>query len=118
MNGVAPLLRRARAALLAVSLGCATAPRAPAAAADAEGAVLRYDGAADAVYVCGTMTGWEPVPLERDARGFGLTLPLPPGRYEYRLEVHRGGEVQVVVPEGAERTDDGFGGENAIVRVP
>ncbi len=119
VNGRAPLLRRASSALVAVALGCATSRPAPLVSADARGAVLRYDGAAaDAVYLRGSMTDWEPVSLARDTQGFGLTLPLPAGRYEYRLEVHRGGAVQDVVPEGAERTDDGFGGENAILRVP
>ena len=118
VNRRVPVLGRCRAALLAAALGCTAPALVRPASVVPGGAVLRYDGAAEAVYLRGSMTGWEPVPFERDASGFALTLPLTAGRYEYHLELHRAGAVQIVVPQGAERADDGFGGENAILRVP
>lgn len=83
-----------------------------------EGVVFRYRGSADAVTMSGSMTRWSPVPLVRDGNGFALWLPLSPGRYEYRLEIRNGSAITTLVPEGVEHVDDGFGGENAVVRVP
>jgi hypothetical protein len=112
-------LRRRAAALAAAAAicACAAATRAEVRAAR-EGVVLRYRGDADAVALRGSMTGWAPVALVRDDGGFALWLPLAAGRYEYRLEVRRGDAVTAVLPEGVERVDDGFGGENGVVRVP
>ncbi len=102
-------------ALLALA---ACAPRATVRATVADGeATFVWTGDADAVSLVGTPTAWRPVPLVRDGRRFTLRLPLAPGRYEYRLEVETGGEVRTVLPDGAERVGDGFGGENAVLRV-
>ncbi len=78
---------------------------------------FRYQGPADEVWLVGSMTGWRPVPLARDGGQWALSLPLPPGRYEYRLEARHKGVTRVEWLPGAERTDDGFGGENGILRV-
>jgi hypothetical protein len=80
--------------------------------------VLRVRTDATRVALLGTMTGWRLLPLERRGRAFELSLDLPPGRYEYRLEVRDNTGVHEVFPEGAERADDGFGGENAVLRIP
>lgn len=105
------------ALLLALAGGCA----APGAAVrpGSGGATTRflYRGPADEVWVAGSMSAWKPVPLSRDEGAWELVLPLAPGRYEYRLEVRDGRGVRTVLPPGAERADDGFGGENAILRV-
>lgn len=114
------MVRRAARLALALALG-ALSGCAPRAAVRPGGAGhpthLRYDGAAEAVALTGDMTGWSPVALAPDGAGFALDLVLPPGRYEYRLEVRRAGRVEPVLPAGAERTGDGFGGENAVLRV-
>ncbi len=80
--------------------------------------VLRVRTDAREVVLLGTMTGWRPQPLERRGDAFELSLELPPGRYEYRIEVLDSTGVHQVSPEGAERAADGFGGENAVLRVP
>lgn len=106
------------AAALATS-GCA--PRATVRAPERGGrapTVFVYRGPAEAVVLRGSMTGWDAEPLERAGDRFRLAISLASGRYEYRLEVRRSGEWRVVLPEGAERVDDGFGGENALLRVP
>jgi hypothetical protein len=72
---------------------------------------------ARAVQLSGTMTGWRPRQLERRGGVFEIALDLPPGRHEYRLEVVDDSGAHVVFSKGTERTDDGFGGENAVVRV-
>lgn len=110
--------RRALALATAMAtLGACVAARVEVRAAR-EGVVFRYRGEAEAVLLRGSMTGWAPVALVRDGDGFALWVPLPRGRYEYRLEVRRGDTTTVLVPDGAERADDGFGGENGVVRVP
>ena len=76
-----------------------------------------WSGEADAVFLVGTPTSWRRVPLARSGRKFTLRLVVPPGRHEYRFEVEVGGAVRTVLPEGAERVDDGYGGENAVLRV-
>jgi len=78
---------------------------------------FRYRGPADEVWLSGTMSDWRPLPLERGGQGWALALSLPPGRYEYRLEVRQGKITRVELPPGTERADDGFGGENAVLRV-
>jgi hypothetical protein len=101
-------------ALLGLS-ACATAG-ARATVADGE-ATFTWTGEADAVYLAGTPTSWRRVPLPREDGRFTLRLRVPPGRHEYRLEVESGGVVRAVLPPGSERVEDGFGGENAILRV-
>lgn len=108
----------ARAALLLVALCACATPRVTVRPAGPERVVFRVAGPADAVELRGTMTGWSAVPLERRGRDFLLALPLAAGRYEYRLEVRRGAVVEHVLADGAERADDGFGGENGVIRVP
>ncbi len=78
---------------------------------------FRVRAEATSVVLSGTMTGWRPLPLERRGGRFELEMDLAPGRYEYRLEVADPGGIHVVFPDGAERASDGFGGENAVVRV-
>ncbi len=80
--------------------------------------VLRVRADAPEVVLLGTMTEWRPRPFERQCGAFELRVDLPPGRYEYRLEVRDKTGVHQVFPEDAERADDGFGGENAVLRVP
>lgn len=79
--------------------------------------VFAWAGEAEEVAVCGTMTGWRCVPLARRGRRFEIELPAPPGRHEFRLEVRTGGETRIVLPEEAERVEDGYGGENGVLRV-
>jgi len=109
----------ALAGLLALSLALpACAPRAavvPGGAA--RPTTFRYAGPGDGVALVGDMTGWSPVELAPAAGGWALSLPLPPGRYEYRLEVRRGERRLPALPAGAERVEDGYGGENAVLRV-
>ena len=97
----------------------ACAPRAAAIVRPAAGGTVSFEwtGPADAVFLSGTMTGWAPVALPRKDGRFATALAVPPGRHEYRLEVSVGSTRTVVLPRDAERVDDGFGGENAVLRV-
>ncbi len=79
--------------------------------------VFRVRTDAQGVELSGTMTGWNPTPLPRRDGAFELALELAPGRYEYSLKVLDSGGIHDVFPDGAERTADGFGGENAVLRV-
>jgi hypothetical protein len=77
-----------------------------------------WSGEADLVWLVGSMTAWERVPLAREGGGrFATSLHVAEGRHEYRIEVELGGVLRVVLPEGVERVDDGYGGENALLRV-
>jgi hypothetical protein len=113
------MVNAARWLALAASL-LACAPRTGIRSGAAEATVFRFGGRAQAVALRGSMTGWRAIPLERRGRSFQVALRLEPGRYEYRLEVQHGGavEVEVWLPEGAEHVPDGFGGENAVLRIP
>jgi hypothetical protein len=102
-------------ALLALA-SCAPAATIRPPGTDGE-ATFAWKGDADAVFLVGTMTSWRRVPLVREGGEFGLRLQVAPGRHEYRLEVEAGGAVRTVLPPGAERVEDGFGGENAVLRV-
>ena len=42
------------------------------------------DGARKA-FVAGDFTAWEPIAMQRRSGKFRLTLPLPPGRYQYKF---------------------------------
>jgi len=107
---------RARLLLLALALA-ACAPRAIVGATAGGAVSFAWTGEADEVFVAGTMTGWRPVPLARRGGRFETTLSVAPGRHEYRLELRKAGEVRIVLPDGVERADDGYGGENAVLRV-
>ena len=109
-------MRASPAAALLALAACAPSATVRATVSGGE-ATFVWTGAADAVWLVGTPTAWQRVPLARDGRRFTLRLPVAPGRHEYRLEVDVGGAVRTVLPDGAERVDDGFGGENAVLRV-
>ena len=79
--------------------------------------LFRVRSPAQRATLSGTMTGWRAWPLQRRGRAFELALELPPGRYEYRLETVDAAGARAVFPEGVERAPDGFGGENAVLRV-
>ncbi len=103
-------------AAVAALVACAPAATVRPTVSDGE-ATFAWAGSADAVFLVGTLTGWKRVPLARDGDRFTLRVAVEPGRYEYRLEVEAAGAVRTVLPDGAERVEDGFGGENAILRV-
>ncbi len=104
--------------LALLALASCAAPAASVRPSGADGEVtFAWTGDADAVFLAGTMTSWERVPLARDGRTFRLRLRVAPGRYEYRLDVEDGGAVRTALPDGVERVEDGFGGENAVLRL-
>jgi hypothetical protein len=103
-------------AVLAALASCAPSATVRPTVSDGE-ATFAWEGDADAVFLVGTPTGWTRVPLAREGRRFTVRVPVAPGRHEYRLEIEAGGAVRTFLPDGAERVEDGFGGENAILRV-
>ena len=113
---VAPsaLVRLALPAALALA---ACAPRATVRPQADGQVVFAWDGKAEAAWVCGSMTGWSRVPMQPVGGRLEVSLAVPPGRHEYRLEVLEKTGIRVVIPPGAEVVEDGFGGENAVLRV-
>lgn len=107
---------RARLLLLPLALA-ACAPRAIVRQESGGTVSFAWTGEGQEVLLSGTMTSWERVPLERRGSRFEKALFVPAGRHEYRLEVRAGGVTRVVLPEGTERVDDGYGGENAVLRA-
>lgn len=107
----------ARLCLLAALALWACAPRATVRPAGEGQMRFAWDGKAEAAWVSGTMTGWSRVPLLPSGGRLEATLAVPPGRHEYRLEVMETTGLRVVLPAGAEVVEDGFGGENAVLRV-
>jgi 1,4-alpha-glucan branching enzyme len=72
------------------------------------------------VNLVGDFNNWSTTadPLfDREGTGvWTLTIPLAPGRYEYKFYVD--GEKWIPDPGNPERTDDGFGGWNSVITVP
>ncbi len=78
---------------------------------------FRADEAAS-VSVAGTFNDWDPAraPMVRGENGeWRLQLILPPGKYEYQYVID--GRRFVPDPEALERRNDGYGGENAVLRL-
>jgi 1,4-alpha-glucan branching enzyme len=72
---------------------------------------------AQSVTLAGDFTGWDqaPILLKKSKNGFWKkTIPLPPGRYEYRLIVD--GEWRDD-PKCPVRQPNQFGGENCVCIV-
>jgi 1,4-alpha-glucan branching enzyme len=70
------------------------------------------------VSVVGTFSDWEkhPVELMKDAAGnWTATVPLMPGRYEYRFVVEGAWRDD---PNCGERVPNPFGSENCVLSVP
>ncbi len=108
---------RARIALVAALALAGCAPRASVRPGGDGQVVFAWSGEAEAAWVSGTMTGWARVPLVRSGGRLEVTLPVPPGRHEYRIEVLEKTGIRVVMPAGVEVVPDGFGGENAVLRT-
>jgi 1,4-alpha-glucan branching enzyme len=75
--------------------------------------------AATSVSIAGSFNRWEPAQVRLggpDKRGvWTITLPLSPGRYEYRFIIN--GNEWVLDPS-APTVDDELGGRNSLVVVP
>jgi len=77
------------------------------------------DPLASSVAVVGSFNHWDSA-INRlagpDASGiWTITLPLPPGRHEYRFVVN---DSQWVLDPAAPAVDDGLGGSNSVIDVP
>ena len=69
------------------------------------------------VLLVGDFTGWQqaPLPLKKTKGGpWSKTVPLPPGRYEYRLLVDG---KWCDDPQCKERSPNQFGGQNCVCVV-
>ncbi|HET6922815.1 MAG TPA: hypothetical protein VFI16_06675 [Anaeromyxobacteraceae bacterium] len=106
-----------RLALLAALALSSCAPRATVRPAGNGQVVFAWNGEAEAAWVSGTMTGWKRIPLLRGGGHLEVTLAVHPGRHEYRLEVLEKTGIRIVLPPGVEQVEDGFGGENAVLRM-
>lgn len=106
----------------AAAPGTQAAPAAPAAPAGGTDVTFRYQpviGGIQSVSVAGTFNGWDPAaaPLsDDDADGiWEKTLKLPPGEHQYKFVVN--GTQWFPDDFAMATTDDGFGGQNSVVRV-
>ena len=107
-------------AILVLILAAGCAPRATIRQRAVDGApraLFVYRGDAEAVVLRGSMTRWSPLPMHLHGSAWEVELALPPGRYEYRIEVRAKGVTRMVIPDDAERVDDDFGSENGVLRV-
>ena len=98
------------------------AEKTPAAAVAGAGPVLVrlvvVQPGARVVQAAGDFNGWNPsrTPLEQTADGaWTVTLPLEPGRYEYSFVVD--GDRWIGDPFAVEKSNDGFGSQNAVLDV-
>ncbi len=98
------------------------APATPAAAAPAGQVAVTFRlvaAGARRVNLAGEFNGWSDsaLPLQGpDAAGaFAVTIPLAPGRYQYKFVVDGQWKQDPANPQGK---DDGFGGQNSLLEVP
>jgi len=92
---------------------------------DATGSQLRYirlayipqDPSVQRVSVAGSFNNWDPTstPLQKQGDAWMTVLALPPGSYEYMFV--EDGENWITDPLAARKTNDGFGGMNAVLDV-
>jgi hypothetical protein len=98
-----------------------TATKAPAPALQQDVVPVQFRLAApgaDKVSVAGDFNDWDVGSLSLTDDGDGVwtaTVPLPPGRYGYMFVVD--GEHWVVDPAAEAVEPDGFGGQNALLRI-
>ena len=81
--------------------------------------VLRYSGKGSEKSVClaGTFNGWNPTahPFRKTAgNAWEISLALPPGSHDYKLVVDGQWRLD---PANAEKSGDGTGNENSVLRV-
>jgi len=79
--------------------------------------LFRYEGVASTVAVAGSFNGWNSVSdlLKETSDGvFELSLELPPGTHQYKFVVDGKWTED---PTNPEKSADGFGGFNSIIRV-
>ncbi len=113
-------------AVLAVSCG----PKAPGMGAynypsagprETEGGVqfICYAPKARRVAIVGDFNNWstaaDPMYDRGEKGAWSITLPLQPGRYEYKFLID--GEKWIPDPGNPKRIKDGFGGHNSVVEV-
>jgi len=105
--------------LLVQAAGCSAPLHAPQAAEPAAVQLSFRAPAAVTVAVAGTFNRWDPGSHRLAGPGpdglWTITLPLPPGRYEYLFLVNG---TDWVLDPGASATDDGIGGRNSVLVVP
>ncbi|MCX5753215.1 MAG: isoamylase early set domain-containing protein [Candidatus Krumholzibacteria bacterium] len=88
---------------------------------DVEGGVqfICYAPKAHRVVIVGDFNNWSTTadPMyDREEKGaWSITLPLQPGRYEYKFLID--GEKWVPDPGNPEKIKDGFGAQNSVVEV-
>jgi 1,4-alpha-glucan branching enzyme len=79
-----------------------------------------YDAKATRVNLVGDFNNWSPrIDAMVDENGDGewtLYYTLAPGVYQYKFVVN--GTQWIPDPRNPERVNDGFGGENSVLRVP
>jgi 1,4-alpha-glucan branching enzyme len=109
--------------IIEVKAPAATAPAvaAPAATAPTEAGIpttFTYaDPAASAVFLAGEFNRWSATanPMRKDEFGvWTTTVPLKPGRYQYKFVVDGTWKED---PANPETVDDGFGGKNSVKTV-
>jgi len=78
-----------------------------------------YSSEADKVAIAGSFNNWsknsDQLSYNEQKGLWEITIPLPPGRYEYRFVID--GEDFIPDPGNPNTVDDGFGGLNSVVTV-
>lgn len=101
--------------IIEVKAVAAPAVAAPAPAQPAAGVVFSYaDPSAKTVFVAGEFNQWSVTanPMQKDEFGvWTATIPLKPGRYQYKFVVDGNWKED---PANPETVDDGFGGKNSV----
>ncbi|MFO7535020.1 MAG: glycogen-binding domain-containing protein [Kiritimatiellia bacterium] len=74
--------------------------------------------AGSGVFVAGTFNGWDTLanPLKESAQGgaYAATVPLLPGRYEYKFVINGDWRVD---PNASETVSNGLGSKNSVIII-
>jgi 1,4-alpha-glucan branching enzyme len=109
------------------SVGCGVSGGKPGSVEPSAGPQITPEGVRFSLYstkvkkvnIAGTFNNWSMTadPLyDRDGSGmWTIVLPLPPGKYEYKLIID--GDEWIPDPANPTTTDDGFGGYNSVISV-
>ena len=71
---------------------------------------------AKSVAIAGSFNNWDAMktPMQLDSNAWKVSIPLPPGRHEYRFVVDG---QWISDPEAKENVQNGYGSENSVITI-
>ncbi|KAI6659790.1 hypothetical protein LOD99_10645 [Oopsacas minuta] len=76
--------------------------------------IFRWSETADEVYIAGSFSNWEKIPLSKSTNDFNTIIELPEGTHEYKFYVDGAWRQD---PDGNSLVEDTYGGFNNVITV-